>query len=127
MNKKEILENNKLVALFMGADFLFRNGNKYDQLFWWHDKNNTTICLNNLDYHKNWNRLMSVVEKISKDKNVLDIGITFNLGCDIYFKDLEINEVPNCWTEFEETMIDCVYQSCIKFIKWQRKRKKTKN
>jgi len=128
MSEEEILEGNKLIAEFMGYKYI-NPKDSCDKWGWYlnEDDSISELYLKELKYHSSWSWLMSVVEKISNDPNVLDVGITFNLGCDIYFKDLEIDEVPNCWTEFEETMIGCVYQSCIKFIKWQRKRKKAKN
>jgi hypothetical protein len=73
MNKEQILEGNQLIALFMGAaieqDYCIIKDQQQDGLGFYFNKSNAPdIDLRyssfGIKYHKSWNWLMPVVEKI---------------------------------------------------------------
>lgn len=113
MNKKEILEGNKLIVEFMG-------GNMIKDIFNCHEstKTHNERCLHGLNisqskYHSSWDWLMPVVEKMET------LGITTRFGDK---RCLSINHIKY---DFEyDTEDDCnsnieaVYTCVIKFIKW---------
>lgn len=92
-------------------------------------KNNVllAIFMNSLvfDYHSDWNRLMSVVDKIEnvrKDKKgyndiVAYVRIESNT-CEIAFVD-KIQEFAIFWKC--DTRIEAVYTACIEFVEWYNK------
>ena len=131
-----IIEGNKLIAKFMGFKYIpFDSSLPKGHSGWWKDGkvgiiNKSEINFlgrnhNDLTYHSNLNMLIPVVEKIAKCEYVDYFSIVPTLGSDIYFKGLEITLIPNCWTPCKEfyssnykSILDCIYESVIKFIKW---------
>lgn len=123
------LENNKLIADFMGM-VISSVPNNY-----WTEKNDESIGhgkLVELKYDIDWNWLMEVVEKIEGLKTT----ITNNPNLIGKFEDYEINiqdkfvviyahgEVTKdiCYVR-KETKKDTVYNACIEFIKWYKNQK----
>ena len=118
-----IIENNKLIAEFMGLNktkmfFNLKTGNyvkketadcdiKVVDVYL---KNNKPIT--NFYYHSDWNWLMEVVEKIESLGN--DILITSNYIQITYDKGEKFITI-----ELEGNIkIFAVYNACIEFIKW---------
>ena len=123
-------ENNKIIAEFMGAriELIDKNYHSYD---WhgkkysitpitWNDNSEKTlarlyeITLNSEfgrlgQFHKDWNWLMEVVEKIFKDFYKLN-------PCPIYLK---IN-IENALNKVD---IESVYNACVEFINFYNKQK----
>ena len=106
-----IIENNKLIAEFM--DF------QPTSLGWFDneehlinvEKDNT---FDNLKFHKDWNWLMEVVERIESMDFVLNIrqghvSIVNNSGKTPFYTGSDL---------VEESKIEAVYNACIEFIKW---------
>lgn len=96
---KNVTENNKLIAEFMGypkhkIDFVGK------RLNFENSKHNT--------YHKDWNRLMEVVEKIE------GIGKT-ELKFSVHFENVKLS-----------SDIQVVYNACVEFIKWYNEQNKNK-
>ena len=58
-------ENNKLIAEFMGCNPIFKDKKEYQMV----THENMCYGANELQYHKDWNWLMEVVEKISNIKH----------------------------------------------------------
>jgi len=107
-------ENNKIIAEFLG----YKSETKGDYLIFEipsNDGKNYKVIDKDLEFHKNWNWLMEVVEKIESVEGHLHI-------CD--------NDI---FLHFPKRCIDCiridgerlnlnkkeaVYKSCLEFIKW---------
>ena len=100
-------ENNKLIAQFMGAEI---DGLNYRVVTY----DNIKVCMhpNILNYHKDWNWLMKVVETIfltvDEERESEDDWdfLTKQIKNSFYF--------PN---------IEEVYNSCVEFIKWYNQQK----
>ncbi len=113
------IENNKLLAEFMGLE---------NEIF------NTTLfyytldgCLdeNSLKFHSDWNWLMEVVEKIYSlgGKNKPYYGITFTMHNDTFQFGLDNMTEKGLNKHISShknnlTRIQAVYNACIEFIKW---------
>ena len=109
MTKKEILENNKLIIEFMSIGFakgytsdsrnpgyLFDKKPQYNPDIW----ATLIYSIPNVEYHKSWDWLMPVIEKISKLK------LTEN----VYW-------IAVCHRHIN-TPFQIIYDSIIEFIKW---------
>jgi hypothetical protein len=109
MTPQEILQGNKLIAEFMGFEIIDRPyGNGFVTL------SETEICdVDDLLYHRDWNWLMPVVEKI----DVLGAKVTMTrMLCDIKYRD-----PLNAENVFEigiacGVKINAVYGAVIEFI-----------
>lgn len=71
------------------------------------------LTINDLKYHKDWNCLMEVVEKIENHNEFCNILFTPN-GCAI---DVNIENGFHYSIDCD-TKIEAVYKACIEFIKW---------
>jgi len=110
MTEQEILEGNKLIAKFMGAEI---DENFARFLNYSNDSvSGRGYHIFELLYHSSWDWLMPVVEKIESLKEVESAFIIELNYCSIWVKD---NLVFN--TE-EKTKIKSVYKTIIEFIKW---------
>ena len=105
---KNITENNKLIAEFMNLN-LYRS--------FWYKSNIATekkICKeNNLKFHKDWNCLMEVVEKIESLGYRIEIVKHI---CRIYLSNKETIIISE-----NTPKIEAVYIACVEFIKWYNK------
>lgn len=118
MTKEEIYEGNRLIALFMGwkpdEKHGIINNNEFD--VWSNSKNAYKFC--DLIFHKDWNLLMPVVEKI---ESVLDTGFNVvikNDKCRIYrHKGSQYEQVI---TKLYEggSKIESTYLAVIEFINY---------
>ena len=123
---ENIIENNKLIAKFMGLNktkmfFNLKTGNyvkketadcdiKVVDVYL---KNNKPIT--NFYYHSDWNWLMQVVEKIenlSKEGETYMFSIT-KFSARVTYKGSRIVDLP-----IDNTKIEAVYNACVEFIKW---------
>jgi hypothetical protein len=103
--EKSTLENNKLIAEFMGAKFV-REGN---YLFCDNLGLRTSPSMKELKYHKSWDWLMSVIKKI----------------WNIAFEDDELTlafeeefQIDYTMDEFINNDIESIYQRVVDYIKW---------
>ena len=104
-------ENNKIIAEFMGAEI---EGLNYRVIAY----DNIKVCMhpNKLNYHKDWNWLMGVVEKIE--------GLNYDFqilgGCWVIIKDIDPDrkEGEEIIEVSKESKILTVYNACVEFIKW---------
>ena len=118
MDKKEIFEGNKLIAVFMGAKLDKRNG---EDSVWLSEQSMFSEYFrvtHHNKYHTHWEWLMPVVEKIDK----LDATATSitNICCEInskFFRHLEVKSIQT----ISNTKIEATYESVIKFIEWYNK------
>lgn len=109
MNEQEIIEGNVLIARFEGRKWL----NKYTIDFYGGDTGNQ---IPEMKYHKSWDWLMKVVEKISID---YDFTIRwFNRDCTstIYNTSIEGSEISDYGNY--KPAIKNVWLCVVKFIKW---------
>ena len=114
-----IVENNKLIAEFMGfiADKSFEvklvDGINTSYYYYKDD----VMCLpETMRYNSSWDWLMEVVEKIEKLK--CTVVIEKNI-CRIHKGGLHFGHAYKF-----ETKIEAVYNACLEFIKWYNKQNK---
>jgi len=119
---KNILENNKLIAEFMGVfDKILSTGNIHswsDVPFYYTTEDTREKVIKNISkyskYSKDWNWLMEVVEKIEK---IGGVQIFINgISCEIIFRGKVISKHSN-------SKIEAVYNACVEFIKWYNENK----
>lgn len=144
----DTLENNKLIAEFMGFKKAFvRNtkGISYDydlpDNFELIKETETTIegewceilleqdycMIKDLKFHNDWNWLMQVVEKIENSKYVDEFVIK---KCSVFGLNVLITPISYDTFNFfhctlkDETKIQTVYNACVEFIKWYNEQNK---
>ena len=111
MKDIDIIKNNKLIAF---SDF-----SSDDIRDWVNDIGNPSneFSLKTIPYHKDWNMLMSVVEKI----NNRDWVTIYRDECKIHA--LIVGEFDDIVVVKEgEPTINSVYEAVVKYIKWYNKR-----
>lgn len=123
---KNILENNKLMAKFLGA----KQYDETDDFIYFDETNNIfsndTISLKNLKFNTDWNWLMEVVEKIENwegEQFYIIHSMSFNkrsisikTESNRVFKNIEI-----FYNKGEK--IQATYKACAEFIKWYNEQK----
>ena len=120
---KNIIENNKLIAEFMGVfDKILSTGNIHswsDAPFYYTTEDTREKVIKNISkyskYSKDWNWLMQVVEKIenlSKEGETYMFSIT-KFSARVTYKGSRIVDLP-----IDNTKIEAVYNACVEFIKW---------
>lgn len=119
-NNKEILKQNILLAGFMGAGYL--EGGLYF-IPTQGVTNPKTIELGKghvTEYHKSWDWIMPVVEKIESLGLKVEI---FQDSCDISNKGAYKDD--DCVVEpaTEDTKLEAVYVACVRFVYWFNKNK----
>jgi hypothetical protein len=121
-----IVENNKIIA-----EFLVKNEGGLVKL-----KENifSTIdgfeipddylTLKDLKYHKDWNWLMEVVEKIENLQDENNCAI-YNVQIEQSFTEIIDNHTYETiiYNIDADSKIEAVYDSCIEFIKWYNEKK----
>lgn len=126
MNKKIIIEGNKLIAEspFGNCDLL--NEKVFRYRHWGVDWNNQRAsqdwAAEGLKYHSSWDWLMPVIEKIEHCEDTNDRGYSFHV-C-IFDKDCHIyedvnDEDPPVITQEAETKIIATWKAVIEFIKFK--------
>ena len=135
MTEKEILERNKLIAEFMGGKTsdISNVVSGYQNI--WLPKHGVcrwdTIDLGKgkiLCYHKSWDWLMPVVEKID---GACFLGITWahikTNGTEIVVHDLRNNENTfECYPKIntqEATKLSVTYNAVVRYIEWYNQNK----
>lgn len=104
MTKKEIIQNNRLIAKFMGVSDKIVI--KYDE--------NPKIWNCNIKYHVSWDWLMPVVKKIeSLNYEVAIKGISCSIR-----KLFDIEPIIHLVCGNKRDKIGLVYRTIIKFIEW---------
>ena len=103
------MESNKLIAEFMGYEVLYRpNSNGFIEL------SETELCdVDDLQYHKDWNWLIPVVEKIES------LGYTFEKNFQRIDKDWQCLIVKGndiLYQEFNTDSRIACYQVVVRFI-----------
>jgi len=110
MNNNDIIENNTLIAEFMGMKIIddgitkhfyyqspeFTNGNRTPQ-----PKSKCVIAVNNI-YNTSWDWLMPVVSKLT--------------SLSVFHNDYDENE--SFWETYNQIDLKEIYEEVVKFIKW---------
>lgn len=95
-------ENNKLIAEFMGNKVVYRNGKYYRDLG--HHQLGTLP-----QWHKDWNRLHEVIEKIE----------SLNISVQIFPLRCVIRDYPKKFFDvLGSSKIEAVYNAVVEFIKF---------
>lgn len=128
MESKEIIENNILLAEFMGLvkdDPMIIGGKALEF------KKGSYVSLEVagsgfLKYHESWGCLMLVVEAIEdikKDRHLL-FQVVIN-GFDCYIEaHAMVHNFKSDFHHCERTKIEAVYYTCVAFIEWYNKQDK---
>ena len=128
---KNIIENNKLIAEFMGVfDKILSTGNIHswsDAPFYYTTEDTREKVIKNISkyskYSKDWNWLMQVVEKIeSIEDGIYQVDI-LQEGCKILKKCSLLIDKTVSKLEPDTTKIKSVYLACVEFIKWYNENK----
>jgi len=115
------IENNKLIAEFMGYNVIKEPPIKEGIYIWSKaiDSSfpNKTLIESSLKYHTDWNWLMGVVQKIEEKGFVVAIR---GISCAIYpvLQDKPKDYISNYVCGDLSKKIDIVYSAIIGFIKW---------
>ena len=124
---KTTTENNKLLAEFME----WGNGGVYITPFenvGYCNGEPTSICLGyDLLFHKSWDWLMPVVDKIEKELTEEFRVVIFEDECSIYQKteDGSTLIIFNCIAEqFNTSKIEATYLACVEFVEWYNEQNK---
>ena len=129
---KNIIENNKLIAEFMGVfDKILSTGNTHswsDAPFYYTTEDTREKVIKNISkyskYSKDWNWLMKVVEKIeSIEDGIYQVDI-LQEGCKILKKCSLLIDKTVSKLEPDTTKIKSVYLACVEFIKWYNEQNK---
>lgn len=144
---QEQLEGNMLIAKFMGWQVKSRtyfsdsrtyfypykpNSEKISLNFGCNTEHNTWVKIaNHCNFHKNWNKLMTVVEKIMGiDETKTCFGLSFEIYCHgahCSYKGWSVSSTifgSNKSNRQFNTRIECVYFVCVEFIKYYNSIKK---
>lgn len=134
--KKEIIEGNKLIALFMGgitSDMNRRIVGGYQNIWipihgicdW------TTIELGRgktVEYHSSWDWLMPVVEKIMNTKCYEEETYMVSISNDFVWIDQYIGDrvyfSGNSYEDRQRPLINKVWDACVFFIKYYNNKNK---
>ena len=129
---KNIIENNKLIAEFMGVfDKILSTSNIHswsDAPFYYTTEDTREKVIKNISkyskYNKDWNWLMQVVEKIeSIEDGIYQVDI-LQEGCKILKKCSLLIDKTVSKLEPDTTKIKSVYLACVEFIKWYNEQNK---
>ena len=127
---KNIVENNKLIAEFMGVfDKILSTGNIHswsDAPFYYTTEDTKEKVIENISkyskYNKDWSWLMRVVEKIENLQDENNCAI-YNVQVEQCFVEIIINHTSETIVEVDSnSKIEAVYQACVEFINWYNNR-----
>ena len=149
MEKEKIIEGNKLIADFMGYEYIpWNNCDDFKPGFWLRGLSKSQrqyisklpvkpfLCRNatQLAYNSSWNWIMPVLEKIESltdDGYKYDVVIGFKTYCGItrsknMMRDAErwesshtVNEPGKIYTWKPTTKIQAIWIAVVKFLKWR--------
>jgi len=121
----EVLEGNKLIAIYMGAKLLpFKLNGNIETLWQECEIDNVNGCdEDQLYFHKDWNGLMAVVEKICRIK--VGDGIVYvehSYPRSFGMLNDETGQIMVSLNGFSlhqaDTLIDACWEAVVEFIKW---------
>ena len=104
-------ENNKIIAEFIGWK-------EQEEDFMFNPKTSGSTYVKSLLFHKDWNWLMEVVEKIESIGGAVCIGNGNCVMIIFYLTDVMGESYSKTRELIGETKIQAVYNACVEFIKW---------
>jgi hypothetical protein len=125
MNKEEIIEANKLIAVFMGGKIKIHNISNLE--YFANLSHGMSFIPPKLKYHESWDWLMPVIEKICKLK--IGDGVeyveyayprTFGMINDEGEFMVHLNGFQ---LQYGETLIEATYKAVVDFLTYYRKLK----
>lgn len=113
MEQKEIIEGNKLIAEFMGAEKSFYG----DYMIFTIDNPQYTGKINHSDikYHTSWDWLMPVVEKIEENGCQIEIEL---YSCYVINSEKLLDEMNILFQAHCDSKIKAVYEVVVSYIRW---------
>ena len=109
-NKLENMDNNKLIAEFMGATEVKKDTYKFP------NRTGLPLQIGTINYHSDWNWLMEVLDKIE------GLGVVVEIRENVCY----ISPFPNNYiSELEQTKLQATYKAVVEFIKWYNNELKT--
>ena len=117
----ETIENNKLIAEFMGNSFEplpDTNNECFSLLGSWDVIHITDFETGVYAYHSDWNKLMVIIGKIERLGHRITITTQVDDWCNVLFHNPKFIHV-----EREKDKKLTVYLACISFIKWYNENK----
>ena len=119
--QEEILEGNKLIAEFMGAEVsqAYSKTKEQDGLMFYYSKDSSPDTYRNLSsaaikYHSSWDWLMPLVEKIEELNVTESFFIIEDKTCILWLTDTK----DIC--QRSSSKIESVYNTVVEFIKWHK-------
>ena len=111
---KNIVENNKLIAEFLGYS---QPHPDYPNTTYWYKKDCQPLTI--LLFHSDWNWLMRVVEKIENLQDENNCAI-YNVQIEQSFTEIIDNHTSETiiYNIDADSKIEAVYNTVIEFIKW---------
>jgi len=123
MSKEEILENNDIIAKFMGGKYETNLPFEYIKTGWTNtpaNDNQQIAQSHQFKYNFSWNWLMPVVEKIESFKH--PVYICGN-NCQIYEKKSWGKDIGWFTDSYGRDKLEAVYLAIIDFINWYNQNK----
>ena len=129
---KNIVENNKLIAEFMGVfDKILSTGNIHswsDAPFYYTTEDTREKVIENISkyskYNKDWSWLMRVVEKIENLQDENNCAI-YNVQIEQCFVEIIENHTSDTIISTDaNSKLEAVYNACVEFIKWYNQQSK---
>ena len=111
-----IIENNKLIAEFLGFQSTSLGWFDNEEHLINVEKDNT---FDDLKFHSDWNWLMKVVEKIEN----LGYGVTIGMADYCIIQNDWKEDLKEIHSLTKNGKLLCTYNACIEFIKWYNKQK----
>lgn len=125
MTQEEIIEGNRLIAKFKGW---FEEENGLEGTWYEIQGHAKYVAFStyketyrDLPFHRSWDWLIPVVEKIDQLEIVYYFSILFNHSSDILLTNVKISDYDNNFYQHikgDENTIDIVYKTTVEFIKW---------
>lgn len=109
MNEEQIIENNALIAKFEGYNEEYVDGERY----FTSDYNLVFLSEEQLEYHKDWNWLMVVIDSIEDVYNLKIMSQPTLTAIQLNYKEKHYE-----FTHSSYSRLECLYNCVIKFINW---------
>jgi len=121
--EKEILEGNKLMAEFMGAEW--KKDDYGDFGYFFPDYSHRPTAETALKYHTSWDWIMPVVEKIGTKPICFNVNINTFDGCGIYDDNYKRTAQGVTMSGgINGTLIQSTWKCVVQFINWYNKQVK---